>query len=328
MRKPACQGGTIRAGGCEEHPSAFSFYHSSRRYVAIFINRIKWLGELAILARSACGLPDGTARPALYQHGSPDFRGFWGLLAGRFFGETLIFLGLSVLKIPYYEHMENQDDGQAKRIRQLEDELKIADLRIKEMREERSEAFDLVTRMEERVKDSAALIDRWIEAFALEIGDDGSFKCQPPHVTDRYNDLVGQYNGLLKEHNELRQKWSNIVPQWNAIVAPKLRGQGRPLAASDAQVAKVLKLLKDGLSIRNIMIETNLGMQTVRTIIGRKTYSDRATLRHLEKIDHKPIRDMSGRSRKRTRDALLRSGISEALKESADLIKEAKGLGS
>jgi hypothetical protein len=103
-----------------------------------------------------------------------------------------------------------------------------------------------------------------------------------------------------------------IVPRWNAVVAPrKKRAVGRPLAASDAQCRKV---------------EMNLGMQTVRTIIGRKDYSDRTTLKHLDKIGHKPIRDKLGRGDKRTRDQLLSKGIAETLAAGAELIKEAKGI--
>ena len=38
--------------------------------------------------------------------------------------------------------------------------------------------------------------------------------------------------------------WNRFVPDYNAIVAP--RNVGRPLAASEAQVATVLKLHKAG----------------------------------------------------------------------------------
>jgi hypothetical protein len=118
-----------------------------------------------------------------------------------------------------------------------------------------------------------------------------------------------------------------IVPRWNAVVAPrKKRAVGRPLAASDAQCRKVLKLAEAGKSLRAIMDEMNLGMQTVRTIIGRKDYSDRTTLKHLDKIDHKPIRDKLGRGDKRTRDQLLSKGIAETLAAGAELINEAKGI--
>jgi hypothetical protein len=213
------------------------------------------------------------------------------------------------------------------RIRELEDQLKRAEERLKETREELAEANDVIRRQDEYVRDSSGMIDRWIEAFDLQIGDDGKYRTSAPHIVDRWNDLVDQYNGLVKEYNDLREKWNAHVPDWNAFVAPKKkRAVGRPLAASDAQCAKVHRLKHNGMSLRAIMDETNLGMQTVRTILDRKDYSDRTTMRHLEKISHKPIRDPLRRGRKRTREALLAKGIAEALAEGAALIKAAKGL--
>jgi hypothetical protein len=213
------------------------------------------------------------------------------------------------------------------RIRELEDQLKRAEERLKETHEELAEANDVVRRQDEYVTDSEALIERWIDAFDLQIGDDGKYRTSAPHIVDRFNELVGDYNKLLKDANDLREKWNAHVPAWNAFVAPKKkRAVGRPLAASDAQCAKVLRLKHNGMSLRAIMDETNLGMQTIRTIIGRKDYSDRTTMRYLEKINHKPIRDPLGRGRKRTREALLSKGIAENLAEGAALIKAAKGL--
>jgi hypothetical protein len=77
-------------------------------------------------------------------------------------------------------------------------------------------------------------------------------------------------------------------------------------ADCSVQAAALRKLASKGMSIRGIMIETNLGMQTVRTILDREDWTDRASKRRLEKIDHKPLRDMMvrARARKRTRDAL------------------------
>jgi hypothetical protein len=56
-----------------------------------------------------------------------------------------------------------------------------------------------------------------------------------------------------------------------ATVRP--RNVGRPLAASEAQCATVLKLHKAGTSLRAIAEETSLGLRTVRTIVdGRKRH--------------------------------------------------------
>ena len=54
------------------------------------------------------------------------------------------------------------------------------------------------------------------------------------------------------------------------ILNADMRDPGRPLAASEAQVAAVLKLHKASKSLRWIADETSLSLQTVRTIVGRK----------------------------------------------------------
>ena len=59
------------------------------------------------------------------------------------------------------------------RIRELEDALKEAERHIAEMRAERDQAFELVEQMKEHVSDVDALIDSWIEAFEVQLSEDG-----------------------------------------------------------------------------------------------------------------------------------------------------------
>jgi hypothetical protein len=212
------------------------------------------------------------------------------------------------------------DETAEARIRQLEDNLKAAERRAEEAKRERDDAQNLVSRMEEQVKDSQTLIERWVEAFDMRLGDNGQWQHTSPHLVDRWNDLVEKYNDRLK-------KWNKFVPEYNAIVAPVRRGVGRPLAATESQCKLVLKLAKAGKSIRTIMDETSLGMQTVRTILDREDWTDRASQHRLEKLDYKPVRNqlMAARARKRTRDALPEM-IAETLATGKELLKEAKGI--
>jgi hypothetical protein len=53
------------------------------------------------------------------------------------------------------------------------------------------------------------------------------------------------------------------------IVAGARHAPGRPIAASDAQQIAVRKMRKAGTSLRKIARDTSLGLQTVRTILGR-----------------------------------------------------------
>ena len=81
---------------------------------------------------------------------------------------------------------------------------------------------------------------------------------------------------------DLRNEWNKYVAAFNATIAP--RAVGRPLAASEAQVATVLNSRKRGVSLRGIAEETNLGLP-VRTIVDKRDRRDRTTIKHLARID-------------------------------------------
>jgi hypothetical protein len=93
--------------------------------------------------------------------------------------------------------------------------------------------------------------------------------------------------------------------------------------ASEAQRAQVLKLHKAGRSLRGIAEDTNLGLQTVRTIVEQGERRDRTTVKHLQRID--PDRFRESAWRERTRKALPKR-VTEALAKGRELVKEAKGL--
>jgi hypothetical protein len=134
----------------------------------------------------------------------------------------------------------------------LEDELKIAEQRIAEMKRERDEAHELVERERQHVEDAVALIGSWIEAFDMQLGDDGKYIWKAG--------LAEEYDQLLDKHSALVKRWNKIVGEYNAMVAPK--NVGRPLAASEAQCEQVLKLREEGTPLRLIVDETSLGLQT------------------------------------------------------------------
>jgi hypothetical protein len=160
------------------------------------------------------------------------------------------------------------------RIAVLEDELKQRDARIKELRADLNKAEQLIGEMREQVEESNRLIEQWIEAEDMVLSDDGKWSaaewvknCEAYH--DRYVELLKQ--------------WNKFVPEYNAAVLR--RNVGRPLAASEAQVAQVRKLHKRGVSLRGIVDETSLGLRTVRTIVDQGDGRDRTTIKHLERID-------------------------------------------
>ena len=157
----------------------------------------------------------------------------------------------------------------------LHERLREAEQRLAEVKAERDEARDLNRRMEEQVTESNAVIDRWIEAFDMSLGDDGQWQWAAG--------LVGKYDDLREKYLAILKDWNKFVPQYNARVAPK--EIGRPLDASAAQCKQVMRLRSAGRSLRSIADETNLSFQTVRTIVARASRKDRTTVRRLTRID-------------------------------------------
>ena len=110
------------------------------------------------------------------------------------------------------------------------------------------------------------------------------------------------FGPFLDAHEELRLQNAALVRKWNAAVddfnsaVPQPRNVGRPLAASDAQCATVLKLRKTGTSLRDIAAETSLGLWTVRTIIDNRAGTDRTSRKYFERItpDRKEVGRLAG----------------------------------
>lgn len=75
--------------------------------------------------------------------------------------------------------------------------------------------------------------------------------------------LLERYNDLLNEYNEL-------VRRWNRYVGSRATDHAidRPPRATQAQQAQVRRLREAGHTLREIVHETGLSLQTVRTIVG------------------------------------------------------------
>jgi hypothetical protein len=176
------------------------------------------------------------------------------------------------------------------------------------------EAQALIAELREQVQDAGEVLESWIEAFEMVIGDDGRYHWPGLHA--EVGDILEKYFALVKH-------WNRMVPRYNAAIEP--RGLGRPLAASEAQQRKVLAMRKAGESLRAIVTVTGLGLRTVRTIIGKADGTDRTTRRtnELRKLELHAARMAAYRARKRTRDALPQR-ITEALARGKSLVKRAR----
>jgi chromosome segregation ATPase len=148
------------------------------------------------------------------------------------------------------------------RIAELEDELKIAQQRLVEVKQERDDANATVAQMLEHLQEYREIMERWRMTFGMIEISPGTWRWEANHLISENLKLANKNLELANENYKL---WCRFVP----------RDIGRPLAASEAQVVQVLKLRKEGTPLRLIVDETGLGLQTVRTIIGRESRSDR-----------------------------------------------------
>jgi len=140
--------------------------------------------------------------------------------------------------------------------------------RVKKLVDELGEMRNLVIAMQEHVEKADAQIERSNEVIRQRIKD----------FETMWADKSGEWNeGLVKRYNDLTNEYNRVVRKWNRYVVSlkPSRVIGRPLQASEAQQTRVRKLRKAGHIRRDIAHETNLSIQTVRTIVKRKEGADR-----------------------------------------------------
>ena len=198
---------------------------------------------------------------------------------------------------------------------ELEDELKVKERRIEELRQEIDEQRELIDRLRENSEEADGVFEAWIETFEMERTDSGGLTWKP---------FWQEHNQLIDDYNDLVRRWNKYLP----VINREPRNVGRPLAASEAQVVQVQKLRKAGRSLRGIAEDTSLSVDTVRTIVGKMNGNDRTTTKHrqrLERIDERQ-RLVKWKRQRRTGDALPRR-VQRVVEEGRALVKEAKGLG-
>jgi transposase len=102
------------------------------------------------------------------------------------------------------------------------------------------------------------------------------------------------------------------------------RQVGRPIAASASQQAEVREFRREGKSLRWIAKATGLGLNTVRTIVGKNAGRDRTSIKREIRRQHElnRARMRTWRTRKRTRDGLPKR-LKENLKKDEELPKRA-----
>lgn len=192
----------------------------------------------------------------------------------------------------------------ALRIAELEAELRQRENKIKELSRDRDEAQELADRMRQQVEDAYELIDELTEDFNAET-----------ELWATRDAVLAENRKLITERNRFRAK-----------IKPGERG--RPINASTAQQADVLRRRKAGETLGAIARATSLSLRTVRTITDKSAGKGRAGKRRegLRRKEFDRQRAARFRVRKKAHDALPKR-IAEVQKTGEALIKEAKGLG-
>jgi hypothetical protein len=209
--------------------------------------------------------------------------------------------------------MAADDDDDERGVEDLRDALKQKDRRIAEMWDEIDEQRDLIERLREHVDDWHQAFETLKEAFGMVLDDNGMWTWKESFVDG--GEWAIKYSTIVRD-------WNKNVAEFNAVIRP--RNVGRPLAASEAQIAQVRKLRKAGSSLRGIVDETGLTLATVRTIAGSDTGTDRTSIKHLSRIDPERARVKVWLAKKRLRDGLPKR-LHDLRKRGDKLIKEAKG---
>jgi len=201
-------------------------------------------------------------------------------------------------------------DKQTQKIADLERELKFRDRRINELKNEIDGLRQEVREMEDWVTERDAYLEQFITTFGLELDNDGHY---------RNGNFIRDHQQLFNQHNDLISRYNKLVRRFNANIV-RVQPVGRPIAASEAQQDRVLKLHKAGKSPRWIADEMGLSRRTVTTVITKSEGTDRTTSRHRLRLGLQP-------KRKDWRQAAIMSlprHATELRKDAKKLLKEAR----
>jgi hypothetical protein len=198
------------------------------------------------------------------------------------------------------------------RIRDLKADIRSDGERIRELRDEVDQSRKLVHEMEEHVQERDEYLETFITTFGLELDDDGNW---------RNGEFIQGYNALVNRFNELIDRYNKLVRDFNQYAVPP-KPVGRPLAASEAQQAQVIKHHKAGKSARWIAEEMTLSRRTVTTVIDKLDGSDRNTQKRRRQLGLESKR----KDWRPAAMARLPKRATEHFEKGRELLKEAKGL--
>jgi chromosome segregation ATPase len=160
-----------------------------------------------------------------------------------------------------------QPTDTTQRIADLERELRLKDERINELKDEIDQGRELIRRMSEHTEEHDEQLEDFITTFGLEVNADGKYT---------NGEFLSGYRTLVDQYEDLRLRYNKLVGSFNRNIA-MVQPVGRPLAASEAQQAQIIRHHKMGKSPRWIAEEMTLSRRAVTTIIEKHHGTDRTT---------------------------------------------------
>ena len=197
------------------------------------------------------------------------------------------------------------------RITDLEREVRFRDDRIRELKDELDGERDVIRRMEEHLREHDEYLESFITTFGLTLNNDGAWT---------NGEFINEHHALVDQFDDLRIRYNKLVGTFNRNIA-RVQPVGRPVAASEAQQAQIIKHHKAGKSPRWIAEEMTLSRRTVTTVIGKLDGTDRTSINRRARLGLEP----------KTKDwrpgamRFLPKRASKHLERGRNLLKEARG---
>jgi hypothetical protein len=213
-------------------------------------------------------------------------------------------------------------EQELEQLQQRKDELQQRDRRIAELKNEIDELRERNQALRQNTQEWAEQFESWKEAFQMVQNDSGVWEWNADYTNgeewkDKYVEILRDWNKRVGEYNSLVRVM---------FAESTLRDRGRPIAATAEQRAIVFESHAEGRSLRECADDAKVGLQTVRTLLGKIDGTDR-TSRRLTKYRKKEmdrLRLASWKARKRTRDALPKR-LHEQAKKTSELLKQVEG---
>jgi hypothetical protein len=206
-----------------------------------------------------------------------------------------------------------EDNPKDLRIADLEREVAYRGKRIEELKAEIDLQRKLVAEFEERSRESDKFLEGFIAVFGLVLNDDGKWT---------NSEFLRDHDTLIDRHNDLLRRHNKLIDRFN-LATGHLRPRGRPITATAAQQALILKRHKAAQSSRLIAEELTLSRQTVRTVIDNANGAGRAMNKRRAQLglDPKPKKDWRIAARER-----MPQSAGKHFEKGRELRQAAKGL--